>query len=282
MPFRWKISKREQLGALIQGPAVEPDPSLLEALRPCCAKVVAFAGDSDLVFIGRSPENLFDYLSGLYHGTPRSDRLTLLHLSIRFQDPRQLAGTTPNELAALHRYFKRMKLDPGSLIGRERPVAFIDFVATGSTFGALTGMLHFWSEERRLDWNAVQRKLRIVGITERTKTSPKTWRWQQHQDWLDVAPHLTIKNVSAPAWFCHHLMARQDKVTPSHRADQWRKSETAPPPREAENLEALRLAVALFDTGQSKQERERFVAELTRQREKRAAWFRRLVTDLRH
>ena len=62
--FRWNIARREQLGRLVAG-ELAPDLSyVIEEIRRCCARVIAMAGDSRLVFIGRSPENLHDYLTG--------------------------------------------------------------------------------------------------------------------------------------------------------------------------------------------------------------------------
>ena len=60
--FRWNITRREQLGRLVEGEPAEIHRSVLEELRLCCARVIAMAGDSRLVFIGRSPEQLYDDL----------------------------------------------------------------------------------------------------------------------------------------------------------------------------------------------------------------------------
>ncbi len=62
--FRWNIARREQLGRLVTGESVEGLPWILEEVRRCAARVIAMAGDSQLVFVGRSPEALFDYLTG--------------------------------------------------------------------------------------------------------------------------------------------------------------------------------------------------------------------------
>jgi NAD(P)-dependent dehydrogenase (short-subunit alcohol dehydrogenase family) len=48
-------------------------PDYLEfaaTLRKCGARILAFAGDADLFFVGRSPGGLFDYLSGILLETP--------------------------------------------------------------------------------------------------------------------------------------------------------------------------------------------------------------------
>ncbi|HEX5076385.1 MAG TPA: hypothetical protein VFW03_24455 [Gemmatimonadaceae bacterium] len=52
--FRWNIARREQLGRLVTGEPVENLPWILEEVRRCAARVIAMAGDSQLVFVGRS------------------------------------------------------------------------------------------------------------------------------------------------------------------------------------------------------------------------------------
>ena len=58
-PFRWNISRREQLGSLPQTELPELPPRFHDDLIAASARVIAFAGDSDLIFVGRSPDALF-------------------------------------------------------------------------------------------------------------------------------------------------------------------------------------------------------------------------------
>ncbi|HEY7768416.1 tetratricopeptide repeat protein, partial [Longimicrobium sp.] len=96
VPFRWDVSRREQLGRLLEAelPPVPPWHSgrgmigLLPELRPCAAGVVARAGDARLVFVGRSLENVFDYLSGILSDTEWPGRCELLLVSLRKNDDR--------------------------------------------------------------------------------------------------------------------------------------------------------------------------------------------------
>ena len=81
--FRWNIARREQLGRLVDGAPVDVHPAVLHELRLCCARVIAMAGDARLVFIGRSPEYLYDYLTGAFAGTSWAGRLTLLNISFK-------------------------------------------------------------------------------------------------------------------------------------------------------------------------------------------------------
>ena len=65
-PFRWNIARREQLGGLISAtaPGRPLNDMFLESLRATASRILAHANRSDLAFIGRTPENLYDYLSG--------------------------------------------------------------------------------------------------------------------------------------------------------------------------------------------------------------------------
>ena len=103
--FRWNIARREQLGRLVTGESVEGLPWILEEVRRCAARVMAMAGDSQLVFVGRSPEALFDYLTGALAGTSWSDRTTLLHLSLKGSSDRwaEMTAETRSELRAADR-----------------------------------------------------------------------------------------------------------------------------------------------------------------------------------
>src|SRR4051812_11016458 len=82
-PFRWDVTKRSQLGSLVHVEQPETYEGLEEDLLVCCARVVAFAGDSDITFVGRSPESLFDLLSGMFFETSWATRLSLLNISFR-------------------------------------------------------------------------------------------------------------------------------------------------------------------------------------------------------
>src|SRR5204862_8343236 len=110
-----------------------------------------------------------------------------------------------------------LRLDPETVARRERPIAFVDIVATGETLGNLMSLLYQWCKKISFDWGAVQRKIRIVGLTEQTKTSPKTWRWQQHAEWVEVLAPGSIKNLTLSEVMFNFLGAGLAKTTVSYR-----------------------------------------------------------------
>ncbi len=279
-PFRWNIQKRNELGSLLDGPAAETIPGFLDDLLACCARVLGSAGDSDLFFVGRSPESIFDHLSGLLLDSTWAERPRLLHFSMRdWFDPGWKLD--PEEArAGIRAYFLSLGLQPEELARRPRPVALIDLVATGGTFKNLITLLHEWAREGSADWEAARRKIRLVGITQREKQGPNVWRWQQHADWLSLLERGAVKNVSVPLAFWLYLGNTQPKVTDPYTPWRWASDEATLPSYTEEHLQALRLAVKLFDLGHTRERRAAFARALAQEQAMIYPWFRALVREL--
>ena len=91
-----------------RGPPAESYDGFPDDLRRCCARVLEAAanladpaGEADLLFVGRSPESLFDLLRGLCIGTTWFGRLHLLHFSMRDVPERHLRRQFPLGLLSL-------------------------------------------------------------------------------------------------------------------------------------------------------------------------------------
>ncbi len=281
-PFRWNLAKREQLGKLVHGEAAIAYPQFLADLQECCARVLSSCDNSDLIFVGRSPESIFDHLSGLLCDTSWGNRCVLFNISMAGGGP--VAGAElrhPSVIKVLREQFAAVGLAPAQLVVRDMPVAFVDLVSTGGTYADLNEMLFAWTREVRADEPAARRKLRYVGITVREKTSPKTWRWQQHAAWTCKFRSHAIKNVSVPWRLWDYLGNRQQKVTPSNPRWRWGSDELAQVPRAEHHLQALRLALKLYDQGLSVESRRRLSTLLARQPAMTEGWFRTLVNELR-
>jgi hypothetical protein len=274
-PFRWDITRRNQLGSL---PDVDPPETYTEFeedLIACCARLIAFAGDSDLVFVGRSPEPIFDLLSGLLLGTSWEDRLRLLNVSIRDEQP------TREQLRTIYPYFAEVGLEPHALARRPRTLALVDVVAQGWTFKNLMEILEDWTVRERAEWRAVARKLRIVGLTWREWASPKTWRWQQHAEWVDrLRPH-EIKNVSLPWPLWEFLGNNVSKTSRAFPPTSWGDEKAAIPSRDPLARQALALAIHLFDLGRQNETRRRFARVLAGEPAMTESWFRSLILEIK-
>jgi hypothetical protein len=281
LPFRWNVARREQLGALVRGDPSTSYAGFVDELREMCARLVAAAGDRELVFIGRSLESAFDYLSGIFAESGWADRCVLLNLSMRYQSAGELARENPAALQAMREQLEALGLSPSQIASGRSGRSLLDLVYGASTFGNLTGLLLHLCEADQVDPAAVVRRLRLVGVTIREKNSPNTWRWYQKAEWAGRFPRRALRSVSAPYGLWSYLGNTQSKVSRWHPPTVWGTELPAEPPREAEHLEALRLALYLHERGRDDEERALFARALTRQREMREPWLRRLVLELR-
>lgn len=278
LPFRWNLTHRNYLGNLIEGERARSYEEFTDDLLLCCSRIIAFCDDSNLVFVGRSPESIFDYLSGLLFDSSWFERLELLHFSMRFWEESKIREEHPGAINAMRDYLQQLGLHPETIATKNRPVAFIDLVASGDTFGRLITFLFNRSNEIKFDWNAVKRRIRLVGITERKKTSPNTWRWQQHSDWISLLGTNAVRNVSISYGLWTYLGNYQQKVSQSAR---WGDPALASPSYSQDQLMALRLAFDLFELGRSKEKREKFATLLASESAMKHDWFRKLLMDLR-
>jgi len=281
-PFRWSIARREQLGQMLADTEMPlPAPQFLNDLRTAAARILAMAENADLAFIGRTPENFYDYLSGAFSSIDEPPELHLVQFSLRWAGDSGVRSIKPEPLSSFMRYLKEEGADADSISVGARSLALVDFVAQGGTMQNFVELLHLQAERDGVDWNAVQRKLRIVGLRARTHNSPNTWRWQQHQDWLALIPDTVIKNVSAPTRLLDYIANDQPKVTHAFHPGRWEAPEDAAQPLTPRQIEALAFAVQLYDIGQSKPERTRLAAEIARQPQMRNPTLRSLVSRLK-
>lgn len=276
-PFRWDLARREHLGRLV-GDDPPLDPSLVETIRRLAGRVLAEAGDSTLVFLGRSPESLFDYLSGSLQETPWEQRLVLLNLSLRgLHGGAELNKYGPAGRAIL----AGVGLAPRALSQAPRPVALVDLIATGQTFERLMAFLDQWAAATQLAPEAYRRRLRVVGITIKSHNSPKTWRWRQQEPWARSFRPSALRGISLPYPEWSYFGDSQAKVTPSLPTWRWADPGARRPPRDPEHLDGLRQAVAIRRRAEDRAERRAFARYLTTLAAMRHPWFRRLVTAIR-
>jgi len=170
--FRWNITRREQLGRLVEGEPVDLHPAMLDELRLCCARVIAMAGDARLVFIGRSPEHLYDYLTGALAHTAWADRLTLVNLSLKSSGG---AWMEPDAAAycILRGQFAAHGLDPRSIAMNPRPVALV-----AAAISAQPAVRYPWCRVLAAELRAASRPKRV----ERVFASKQLVRsWRRHE-----------------------------------------------------------------------------------------------------
>jgi hypothetical protein len=282
------VTRRERLGRLIDGPVANSYPEFIDDLRSCCARILnatgrlsGRAGEADLLFVGRSPESLFDYLRGLCRGTDWFNRLKLFHFSMQGIDERLLRRQYPAGLLSLRGYLAALGLDPASLLARSRPAVLIDLVCSGGTFANLVRLLRRNCVERGASWHAARRNVSLIGITWHTEKCARCDRWHLHGPSLNCLQHGTVRSVLVPERLWDYLGNKQPKVAESYPPEQWGREAVGRPVRSPDHAPALRLALRLFDTGGSKDERRRFIAELAATGALRQAGLRSLASEMR-
>ena len=278
-PFRWNIRKQEQLGRLIKGERESVYLQFLDDLRSCASRLISFSEDGVICFVGRSPESIFDYLSGIFEYTVKKDDLVHLNISNRCESVQRLKKQKPHTYNALKDHFLECSISPREVLQRKKKTFFTDVVCHGGTFNQIIAFLFDWAEDERLCIRDLRLKTGLLGITIREHTSPKTWRWQQRCPWVSAYQVRNIRNVSVPGRFWRYLGNNQEKVTGSNPPYKWGEQECLLPPRAEYHLKALRLALDLYNLGlEQKKEFSKLLCQETATRED---WFRRLILELR-
>lgn len=260
-PFRWNLARcpergrPDRLGALAARDGAA-DLWYLEELTACAARVLARSGAGDLCFVGRSLDSMYDLLTGAVEDVPPRDRPVLRRLPVSSLG--LLHGMAPEVRTRLREHLAAAGLSPYDLARRGRPVALVDVVHSGGTFALLHRELADWIEESREPWPVIRRVLRYVGVTERGRTSPHHWRWQQHEDhaWTRALPAGHVVNVSLHGAVWDWLGNRQPKVNRSFHPGRWFDEDAGRPPRHPELPRALAESLALVAAGRTPAVRE--------------------------
>jgi hypothetical protein len=283
VPFRWDLVTPDQLGSLLAG-TTPPRLGFLDDLVRCAGKVVARSQHGDLYFVGRSLDSMFDLLGGAFDAAGIGTALHRLPLS--FARPAVQTGRrwrrrplSAGELAQVRRVLAGMGLTPYALARRKRPVVFVDVVHSGSTFTDLFELLRRWIKDEGESWPVIRRKLRFVGVTSRTKTSPNAYRWRQHNSWTAVLPRSAVTNVSIDPYVWSYFGDSQTKLTRSHRPEHWL-ADVDEPNRDERTRQALAEAVALVHYGRSGEGRRALARAMDGEPALAHAWLRDVVTRL--
>jgi hypothetical protein len=274
-PHRWDLLRPDQLGTLLDG-AEQPDLWYLDELTVCAAKVVARSGGGDLRFVGRSADSVFDLLGGALAQTSWSWRLGRLPLSCAVG----AAELSRRDVGRMREHLAVAGLAPYDLARRRRPLALVDLVWAGRTFTTVHTVLRDWVEESREPWPVIRSRLRYLGITARTATSPKTWRWQQHHPWTGDLPAKAVRNVSLDRNVWHLLGDHQPKTAPSFPPRRWHDDTVGVPVRGDGATRALATAVALVEAGRTRTVRRRLVRTFGSEPAFAEPWLRGLSHEL--
>lgn len=291
-PFRWDITRLNQLGSLLETELaeeteqqpIEDTTHFRNELARCSAKMMALSGGGELYFVGRSLDSAYDYLKGILAQTAWANRLRRLDFSMFYESEVEVKKRYPTALIELRAYLTYMGLHPQQLAQRTAPLTFVDIVSRGVTLERLLGLLYNWCKEYpEVDWNTIKPKLHIVGITRQSsRPGPKHWRWQQHSGWVKLLETGAIKNVAMQNFLWYFLADKQIKVSCSYTPRLWGDKKVMIPSYHPRRLQALRKEVILYQKGCQTEERLYFAGLLAEQDYAlRYKWFRDLLIQVR-
>jgi hypothetical protein len=170
---------------------------------------------------------------------------------------------------------EHLGLSPQQLLNRPRPLAFIDLVYNGDTFGNLLALLR--DEAGPELWPGLRERLRWVCILEHDNPTSPTWA-PAESAWTTQVPGDAVRCVPISWELWRYLADDQPKTTVSHVARRWGSPAAALPPRWENRLSAAGLARSLFRLGE--RWRPQLAAELG-QPPAPEPWLHALIGELR-
>lgn len=281
IPFRWNLKHSEQLGGLLEGEIAPSYNSFMDDVRDCCAKILSMTKNSDIVFVGRSPESLYDYLKGITEKTSYEDRVHMLNISVRDENPLDIIRKQ-KRYKHLQEYFQHLKLDPFSLVRRKHPVMFVDIVCDGYTFETIYKIIKQWSEHEKIDFAKVKLKIRFLGLTWRVHSARYAERWWKEYDWPRELRSEAVKNIAIENYFWRYIGNDQQKVENSYRPKFWGKEEVTKPIHDKNKLAALRLAHKIYTQAKNKEEQLKLSRLLSNRVAMRNEWLRRINHEIKY
>lgn len=205
---------------------------------------------------------MYDLLTGALEHSPWDGQLLRLPVSCTAD-----TEWSPADRRRFREHLASVGLEPYALARRKRPIALVDVVAQGRSFGTLHRHLAGWIEETREPWAVIRRKLRYIGVTVRGPSSPNTWRWQQDpdNDWVRTLPAGHVTNVSVDYSVWTHLADSQPKINESFPHWNWFDEPSTTAPRHHKLARALEEARYFTEAGRSTGVREELIRLMARE-----------------
>ena len=280
-----------QLGSLLNGPMDRENEyyagvkHYLDVLPKSCARILSMSDNSDLVFIGRSLEKAFDYLSGILSNTSWEKNCVLLNVSLP-DSYNEVQGKYPGAIEGFSNQLACLGLDPGSLQYRKRGVAFVDVIMSGNTFGHLHDFLMKLCDTEHIDRKSIKRKVRFIAGTMEKQTSPNTHRWYQDEEWMpwirEYKPR-QLRSFTIEEGLWDHLIWPdfEKRVSQCNPPWRWTDASIEYSHHDKESLESLRLCYHLYTAATSSEQKRLFLRLLQKENAVRYQWFRGLISELK-
>lgn len=280
-PVPWTQARREALEQLVAKARPTGFYGYHEELLEACADVVAAARGNDLVFVGRSPEPLYDLLESIFSDTSQPPTITLLPFSLRDHDSgaiRKVHNSDEESIVALENHFSDLNLGPADIAQSKNGISFVDFVCWGTTLGNLEETLEFMATRQGMEPTQVTSNIRYTGIT---KESVGWTHWRNDEESQGARffaeNRASVVTVSAKLW--NYLTDFAGKTTNSFVSKQW-KSGVEFPALNEETARAIRSALDLRICGIDREVRRSFAGKLSRRAGQDDKWLRSLVVRM--
>lgn len=241
------------------------------------AKILNYCRDGELFFIGRSPENIYDFLLGALD-SPWNEKLHLVLLSMEgYEDYKSLLS---GQKKAIQCYLTNCGLHPQTIISRKKRTCIVDFTCRATTIDNFLLFMEKWTLEEKLSLGCMQGKIETILIQKQSDfDSSKNELFDAHfinyYGWNKNSFHVIATDDSFWLDCCENL----EKITLSYIVVQW---------GDEEYIEAMNLpdpkgkehAYVSYSYGRSKHGRKLLISHLIKQHSMQFLWFRNLLSLL--
>lgn len=130
------------------------------------AWILNYCRDGELFFFGRSPENIYDFLSGVFKDFSWKDRLHLVLLSTRYTKYEETLYDviTDEQKTSVKKYLTSVGLHPKDIIQRKRRTCLVDFIHSGYSINNFVTIMERWCQEEKLSVKDMLFKFEFIMI----------------------------------------------------------------------------------------------------------------------
>ena len=275
----WTQVRKKALAQLVSKAYTDEFYNYREQLLDVCADIIAASGGDDLVFVGRSPEILYDFMESLLEDTRAAPSTTLLPFSLRDESSgaiNRINRLDAESIDAIEEHFSELNLSPHDIATHEGTFSFVDCVCWGTTFGNLEDTLTLLAKRQSISF--VKTKVRYIGITKES-LGWTHWRNDEESKGATFFNEGRAKVVTVSAQLWEHLANSSSKTMKSFRPEHWKKGvEFAD--LGGETASAIRSTLELQMFGWRRDVRRAFAKKLARRNAHGDKWLSVLVGNL--
>lgn len=254
-------------------------PEFEEELIQTIAQILSNIRNGEMFFIGRSPEHIYDFLSGaLEHIPVYHNKLHLVNISIRrAYDNTGYDGLEEKQKIAICQYLSKSGLHPKNIIQRKQRTCLIDFVHSGWTFDNLTNFLEKWCIEEKLSVKDMKMKIEFIIIEDETKEGKFIYnKYVNEHGWGRNSLH----RIYVKKRFWKACGDDLPKVTNSYTTNIW--GEELEVDHSLDRLIGIQFAKKMYELGKSLKGRKMLAKEMSKiGYAMRYTWYRSLVGAIR-